>query len=220
MRMATILIVLLGLTFPGAVTADADGRAPVMRDNLLPEGSWNDHFLAVMQDVPPTGQEDEEPGDRQATPEDMENRRRHMEQFRTLKLLELLDLGEDQEMEFLILFRSVRRTLHDLDRKKDTLLEQLATGIREQRLDDRRIDRLIDEVLEAEDSKREALKRFLVEARELLSSEQVGKLVVFHERFEFELLKAVRGFKGRHGAGGFGPRGGAGENGRQRGNRF
>jgi hypothetical protein len=206
------LIVFSGSMLLGAANAAADDEVSSMPRHMRSE-AWATHSLLVaMQDEPPPGPADDSGwrrGGPPSSPEAEERRRRHMEQFRTLKLLELLNLNEDQEVEFLVMFRSVRRDLQDLELRKDTLLEQLAAGIREGNLSDGEIDGLIDAILKVEDDRREAYGRFLDEARGMLTAEQVGKVVIFHERFELELLKAVRGFRERHG-GGLGP-GDAGE---------
>ena len=51
------------------------------------------------------------------------DRRKYLEQFRTLKLLELLNLKEDQEIEFLTAFRNIRKQGQSFEQEKRQLLE-------------------------------------------------------------------------------------------------
>lgn len=120
---------------------------------------------------------------------------KHIEQFRILKLLELLDLQEDQELEFITLFHSMRRDRRQLHESKTELLEQLGNGLREQTIADDEINRLVVEIQNLGRQESRKIDDFLIEARKILSPEQVGRFIVFQERFEFELLKAVKTFR-------------------------
>ncbi|MDH4155780.1 MAG: hypothetical protein OEW00_00690 [candidate division Zixibacteria bacterium] len=124
---------------------------------------------------------------------------KHLEQFRMLKLLELLDLNEDQEVAFITGFRSFRRSLRQLDEQKGKLLADLAGGLKDETISEREIDRHIGEIMKLEQERRQKMDDFLREARGVLTPQQMGKLVIFQERFEFELLDKVRAFRERAG---------------------
>ena len=120
---------------------------------------------------------------------------KHLEQFRMLKLLELLDLGEDQEVAFITSFRSYRRALRQLDEQKGKLLAELAGGLKDNTVSEREIDRHIGEIMRLEQERRQRMDDFLNEARRVLTPQQTGKFVIFQERFELELLDKVRAFR-------------------------
>jgi hypothetical protein len=122
---------------------------------------------------------------------------KHIEQFRILKLLELLDLQENQELEFIGVFRSMRRQSGQLHDQRMDRVEKLAEGLRTESITDNEIVILISEIREFSDEENRGRDRFLSEAANILSASQMGRLVVFQVRFESELLGAVRGFRDR-----------------------
>lgn len=122
---------------------------------------------------------------------------KHIEQFRILKLLELLDLREDQELEFITAFHSMRRERRQLHEKRIALVDELADGLRTETAPDMEINRLIREISKLGNQQEQAMEDFLGKAQKILSPSQLGRLVVFHERFEFELLEAVKAFRER-----------------------
>lgn len=148
-------------------------------------------------------------GKRQAgrSPEEraeMHRQRKYIEQLRLLKLLELLDLDQDQEVPFITAFNSMRRDGSDLDNRRAALTEQLADGLREQTISDEQTYDLIDKIATIESQKRKLMVAFLKHARDILSAPQLGRLVVFQDRFELELLERVQAFRKR-GHRGMGP---------------
>lgn len=139
--------------------------------------------------------------------------RKHLEQLRMLKLLELLDLREDQELPFLTAFHAMRRQQQQLDRQRRDLLDSLADAIKDTSMTDTEIERSIDRLQQLHRQHNDAMNKFIEEARSILTSGQMARLVIFHERFEYELLKKLRGFRDRMGRGG--PPQGPGQNRRQ-----
>jgi Spy/CpxP family protein refolding chaperone len=123
--------------------------------------------------------------------------RKHIEQLRMLKLLEVLDLNEDQEPKFLVAFKDMRKIMRELDDKKGAVIEKLSAELKDSKPDDRRINELVDNVLAIETSKRQAMQTFVETSRGILTPVQVGRLLVFTERFEYELLERVREFRER-----------------------
>jgi Spy/CpxP family protein refolding chaperone len=124
-------------------------------------------------------------------------RRKHLEQFRLLKLLELLDLDESQEVQFMKSFTSIRRELRRVDDDKRETLDQLASGLHAGDIADDKIYDLLDKIVQVENQKRMSFDHFLEESRSFLTAQQVAKLVIFHERFEYELLEKVKQFRDR-----------------------
>jgi len=122
---------------------------------------------------------------------------KYIEQFRLLKLLELLDLQESQELEFIAAFHKMRRERRLLHEKRITLVAELADGLRGRTISDHEIDRYVREISELNKQERRVVVDFLVVARRILTPQQLGQLIVFQERFEFELLGAVRAFRER-----------------------
>lgn len=131
------------------------------------------------------------------------SRRKHLEQLRILKLLELLDLNEDQDIEFIRFYRKHRRDIKQIDKEHQNRLKKLSDGLRNKNISEKAIFRLSTEILDISDERFKLHRSFLNEARQILSPEQFGKLIVFQERFERELLEQVRQFRNQER---FGPR--------------
>jgi hypothetical protein len=127
---------------------------------------------------------------------------KHLEQFRTLELLKQLDLGEDQELEFLVAFKAMRAEHERLNSERIKAVEALRSELHERSLDQPAIYALIEEVSDLNRKRHELADSFVAEMRDLLSAEQLARLVVFREHFEFELLKRVREFRHQRGDGG------------------
>ena len=141
----------------------------------------------------------------------MAKQRKHLEQLRLLKLLDLLELGEDQELEFIAAFSAIRRKLRDLDREKSDLVNRLSEGLREKTMSDSEIHNLIDSLAQTDKRKLEKTAEFQKKVKGILTAKQLGKLVVFNDRFEFELLERIRAFRERNPGGrGAGPGSGSG----------
>ena len=125
----------------------------------------------------------------------MMRQRKYVEQFRLLKMLELLELNEDQELTFLTAYNSMRRELREIDEERVRLIEELAGGLRSETVSDSAIAELTGRIFRADAAKRQVQTEFMQQASTTLAPQQFGRLVVFHERFERELLDRVRAFR-------------------------
>jgi hypothetical protein len=143
--------------------------------------------------------------------DDMMRQRKHLEQLRILKMLELLDLSEDQEVPFLTAFNSMRQEQHDLEEQTNLVLDTLAAEMQSGSVSEARLNGLIDRAKSLEQEKFSRLMAFMDEAGTMLTPEQMAKLLIFHKRFEAELLEQVgrfrRGMGGGPGAPGGPPEG-------------
>ena len=127
---------------------------------------------------------------------------RHLEQFRMLKLMELLELSKDQEVEFLVAFQDMRETHRELKEQRDSILQILADGIESENLDDAAIYHMADEIQQLKRRHIQVIDDLLARVKNILSAEQYGKMILFQERFEHQLLEKLREFRGRGGHGG------------------
>ncbi len=128
---------------------------------------------------------------------DKKRGRKHLEQFRLLKLLELLDMDDEQEVEFIVNFRKHRKELGKLARKRASITKELSQKVKGDEVTERDIRKTIT-LLEKNDHKRNMVQeQFMEGASAYLSPVQIGKLILFQEKFELELLEAVRGFRQR-----------------------
>jgi len=123
----------------------------------------------------------------------------NMENLRLIKLLEAVDLSQEQSEKFVPLFHGFRKDTKALHEQQKQLIDSLAEMVRRDASDDR-IDRTLKD-LEANRGQVDARwSRFLVDCGAVLTRKQVARLVVFHERFDREMLEALREFRRHPGA--------------------
>ncbi len=122
---------------------------------------------------------------------------KHVEQFRMLKLLELLDLREDQEVEFITLFHRMRSQQRELRFKRVAVLEMLSDGLQPGEYAEVEVARAVRQLLQESRNEIDLRENFLKDAGNILTPIQLGRLILFQERFELELLGAVRAFRER-----------------------
>jgi Spy/CpxP family protein refolding chaperone len=145
---------------------------------------------------------------------------RYIEQFRMLKLMETLELREDQEEEFISKFFARRRDQRALRHARERLFDQLHNGLVKDSLTNDQIMTMVADIQQIREQEFQSQKAFLADVKSILTPEQYGKLVVFQERFEYELLRTIDRFR-RGPAPGAMPVGGRGKKGmgRDRGDR-
>jgi hypothetical protein len=143
--------------------------------------------------------------------ESFENQRKHLEQLRLLKMLELLDLSKEQEIPFLTAFNATRQKHDEIEKLTRERVDALASGIEAGTLKDSEIYKLVDDISASMKLQIKSIDEFLANVRGMLTAEQYGKLVIFHMRFEVEMLEQLGRFREsrRQGQGqGRGPHGG------------
>ncbi|SYZ74292.1 exported hypothetical protein [Candidatus Zixiibacteriota bacterium] len=124
-----------------------------------------------------------------------EQRMKNLENLRLLKLMEVLDLSDEQSPKFIEAYSSFRNDTrqinYDLQSAVDSLADNLTSG--EIRKD--QIDKSISRIASLRSLREQRLAQFHEKIAGFLTPEQMGKLVVFEERFERELIENIRGFR-------------------------
>lgn len=118
----------------------------------------------------------------------------NFENLRMLKLLEVLDLDESQSEKFIPLFHDFRRDMRDLQERKRDVIMQLSALVDSTGTDAdilAEIDRL--QVLQQEIIAR--TDKFTDDVGAVLTVQQLGRFVIFQERFEREILRSLREFR-------------------------
>ncbi len=128
----------------------------------------------------------------------MQRGRERIETFRTVRLLELLNLGDDNEVKFLEIYRAYRKDYRDLKAERIALVDSLADGLRGGNLKDKQIAQMIRQSDSLDEQGVRMTEDFYSQVRPVLTEAQMGKLYVFQERFEAELLERIREFRRGH----------------------
>jgi len=123
------------------------------------------------------------------------DQRKHIEQLRMLKMLELLNLTSEQEIPFLTAFNQMRIEQKSLDEKSDFLLDSMSAEMASTKPSEMRLKDLIVKVKAIEKQRFEQMTTFVDRVDSLLTTEQIAKLMIFQKRFEMELLEQVGRFR-------------------------
>jgi Spy/CpxP family protein refolding chaperone len=125
-----------------------------------------------------------------------DDQERNLENLRLLKLLEFLDLDDDQSPQFILIFSDFRKDTRQLHDEIKTKVGELAELLKADNPSDSQIEGLIKNIDELRLGHVKIAEEFHRKASEILTTVQMGKMVVFESRFEKELIGTVRGFRG------------------------
>lgn len=117
--------------------------------------------------------------------------REKLELLRELKLLEVLDLTEEQSANFLPAFKGFQKKRGILAEKHDLLIRDLELALSEGDTDEQTLKQKLDKI---EQNRRDQLQlrvEFYQKSQRILSTEQLARMLIFEQRFERELLQIL-----------------------------
>ncbi len=120
---------------------------------------------------------------------------KNLENLRLLKLLEVLDLGEEQNDLFISAFSKFRKNSKSIREKVEGEITILAEHLKQDNKSDNVILEKVDSIVKMKEDFEKERKKFFEKVKDILTAEQLGRMMVFQERFERELLERVRGFR-------------------------
>uniref|UniRef100_A0A832DNQ9 Periplasmic heavy metal sensor n=1 Tax=Ignavibacterium album TaxID=591197 RepID=A0A832DNQ9_9BACT len=131
-----------------------------------------------------------------------EHRERRMmdnkiEQLEKVKLIEALDLTEDQSIRFFARRNEHKKEIEKLEMRSEEIIKDLENLIEDS--NDRNTaeqKRLLNEFLDIRIQIENKRKQFILSLSDILSPEQVSKLVVFEKKFRDEIRKILMKRKG------------------------
>jgi Spy/CpxP family protein refolding chaperone len=124
-----------------------------------------------------------------------EEHMQNLENLRLLKLLETLELNQDQSDKFIAEFASFRQKMKNLAISVNAQVDSLADELSQTKPDDKEIMARVNEIEKLRGQRPLLMQELHDSVKDFLTPVQMGKLVVFEERFERELLEKVRGFR-------------------------
>lgn len=117
--------------------------------------------------------------------------RERIERFRKMRMIEMLDLKEDQSVRFIARFNEFENARRELSKQRDEVLDKIERLVRNN-ADEKEIEKTILEVETVTRKIGEERLKFFNSLSDLLSVQQRAKLLLFERRFETELRDAVR----------------------------
>lgn len=131
-----------------------------------------------------------------------EHRERRMmdnkiEQLEKVKIIEALDLTEEQSIRFFARRNEHRKEIEKLEMRSEELIKDIENTIvdsNEKNIVEQK--RLLNEFLDIRIQIENKRKQFILSLNDILSTEQVSKLVVFEKKFREEIRKILMKRKG------------------------
>ncbi|HEX9656318.1 MAG TPA: hypothetical protein VGB89_05300 [Bacteroidota bacterium] len=131
-----------------------------------------------------------------AQPMGNEHQMQRIEQFKKLKLIELLDMKEEQSVRFFTRMHEFEKKKQEIMKQKDDLLDKIERILRN-RGDETELRATFQEIEEREKKILQEELTFYHNLEDILTVEQRGKLFLFERQFHRELREAMREMQGR-----------------------
>jgi Spy/CpxP family protein refolding chaperone len=114
-----------------------------------------------------------------------------IERLKKMRLIEMLDLKEDQSVRFFARMNDHDNVRRDLKRQKGEVLDRIERLVRNH-ADDQEFEKEYPEVRAIDSKLAEENWRFFDSLKDILTPEQRGKFLLFERHFEVELREAMR----------------------------
>ena len=137
------------------------------------------------------------PKDKRGGPPGFGFRERNFENLMLLKLLEAIDLNEDQSDQFILAFSQFRKEMRKKAEAADAEVDKLIELLKAEKLDEKLVQESVDKIFKMRQERMKDMDSLHKKVSSILTVEQLGKMTVFMERFERNLLETIQGFRGR-----------------------
>jgi hypothetical protein len=131
-----------------------------------------------------------------AYPQQMKERKmknmEKLEQLEKIKLIESLDMDEDTSIRFFARRNESKREIQELEKKTDDIIFELEKSFNsEDKYQDEKQKQLISEMLKNREAIEMRRNQFINSLDDILSTEQIAKLIVFEKRFREEIRNVL-----------------------------
>lgn len=141
-------------------------------------------FLQAAQAQPPPGRPPHPPW----VPEDRMHR---VEQFKKIRLMEVLKLDEDESVRFFNRYNKFEEEIRGLERERNKIIDDVDSLVKQGR-EDEAYQKDFDELIALGQKVANTRTRFYNEIRGILTPQQVAKLIVFERDFGRELREIIQ----------------------------
>ena len=125
--------------------------------------------------------------------------REEIETMKMWKMLEVLDLSQEQSDKFLPAWREMQKAQKIFRERKEDLLKSLEVVLGEEKPDEGRIKDVFKQLEKERLQLEEVQQRFRQKAQEVLTLEQQAKLLLFEDRFEKRMMEIIRQYREKRG---------------------
>lgn len=121
----------------------------------------------------------------------MKNREK-LEQLEKIKLIESLDMDEETSIRFFARRNESKREIQELEKKTDDIISELEKSFNtEDKNQYEKQKQLISEMLKNRESIEIKRNQFINSLDDILSTEQIAKLIVFEKKFRDEIRNVL-----------------------------
>jgi Spy/CpxP family protein refolding chaperone len=114
-----------------------------------------------------------------------------VEQLRKMRLIEYLDLKEEQSVRFIARMNEYEKARKELQRKKNEALDRL-DQLLQKKADARELEKTFADITGFNARMADERQKFFDGLSDILTVEQRGKMLLFERKFDRELREAVR----------------------------
>ncbi|OGC76760.1 MAG: hypothetical protein A2145_01245 [candidate division Zixibacteria bacterium RBG_16_40_9] len=159
--------------------------------NIFPEPNFSPETIFVDEGIPFAQAPDfsEDAPEAGEPPEMAEKMHDRVESLRIWKLLEILDLTEEQSNVFLPAFREFQKNEGNYNQNRRELLDQLQKSLEDK--DQRKMSEIVSKLKQNRLQMEQNRVQFLSKVDKILSPEQQAKFLLFQNRFEGRLRTEI-----------------------------
>lgn len=118
-------------------------------------------------------------------------RMHRIEQLERVKLIESLNLSEEQAVRFFARRNDHRREIESLNDKIDQSMEEIDRIINSGDVKESTLKKLNEEILSYREKIESKRKQFILSLNDILTTEQISKLLLFERRFHEEIRALI-----------------------------
>ena len=118
-----------------------------------------------------------------------------IETMKMWKMLEALDLSQEQSDKFLPIWRELQKAQKVFRERRENLFRMLEMALMEEKAKEVKIKDILFQLEKERIFLDEVQSRFREKAKEILTIEQQAKLLLFEERFEKRMMDIIRQYR-------------------------
>lgn len=128
-----------------------------------------------------------------------ERLREEIETMKMWKMLEVLDLTQEQSDKFLPAWRETQKAEKTFREKREDLLKSLEAVLGEEKPDEKKIREILGQLDKERLQMEEVQQRFRQKAEGVLTLQQQARLLLFEDRFEKRMMEIIRQYREKRG---------------------
>ncbi len=114
-----------------------------------------------------------------------------VEQLERIKLIESVDMTEDQSLRFFARRNEHRKEIEALEKRIDETMEEIDKILNSGEIKESVLKKLNEEILTNREKIETKRKQFILSLNDILSTEQISKLLLFERRFREEIRDLI-----------------------------